>query len=114
MNRLGKIAGADRKALTAARGRQCLQCAGQYDPGLVQMEREGFLDDPAYIEGLPRDRAFKSRENVFAFSMGCGNLQLLQMLAMALAPLDQPNHGKPALPLCRKHDGGANVRTVSS
>jgi len=93
MNRLGKISAADWKALTAAPGRQCLQCAGQYDPGLVQMEREGFLDDQAYIQGLPKDHPLKSRENVFAFSMGCGNLQLLQMLAMALAPLDQPNPG---------------------
>lgn len=93
MNRLGRIAAADWKALTAAPGRQCLQCAGQYDPGLVQMEREGFLDDPAYIEGLPKDHPLKSRENVFTFSMGCGNLQLLQMLAMALCPLDQPNPG---------------------
>jgi len=93
MNRLGKIAAADWKALTAAPGRQCLQCAGQYDPGLVQMEREGFLDDPTYIQGLPKDHPLKSRENVFAFSMGCGNLQLLQMLAMAISPLDQPNPG---------------------
>jgi len=93
MNRLGKIAAADWKALTAAPGRQCLQCAGQYDPGLVQMEREGFLDDPAYIQGLPKAHPLKARENVFAFSMGCGNLQLLQMLAMALSPLDQPNPG---------------------
>jgi hypothetical protein len=93
MNRLGKIAAADWKALTAAPGRQCLQCAGQYDPGLVQMEREGFLDDPNYIQGLPKDHPLKSRENVFAFSMGCGNLQLLQLLAMAISPLDQPNPG---------------------
>jgi hypothetical protein len=93
MNRLGKIAAADWKAITVAPGRQCLQCAGQYDPGLVQMEREGFLDDPAYIEGLPKGHPLKARENVFAFSMGCGNLQLLQMLAMVLSPLDQPNAG---------------------
>ena len=57
------------------------------------MEREGFLDEPAYIECLPKDHALRSRENVFAFSMGCGNLQLLQMLAMALSPLDQSNAG---------------------
>ena len=93
MNRLGKIAAADWKALTAAPERQCLQCAGQYDPGLVQMEREGFLDDPTYIEGLPKGHPLKARENVFSFSMGCGNLQLLQMLAMVLSPLDQPNPG---------------------
>lgn len=93
MNRLGKIAAADWKALTATPGRQCLQCAGQYDPGLVQMEREGFLDDPTYIEGLPKGHPLKARENVFSFSMGCGNLQLLQMLAMVLSPLDQPNPG---------------------
>jgi hypothetical protein len=93
MNRLGKIAAADWKALTAAPERQCLQCAGQYDPGLVQMEREGFLDDPTYIDGLPKGHPLKSRENVFSFSMGCGNLQLLQMLAMVLSPLDQPNPG---------------------
>jgi hypothetical protein len=93
MNRLNKIAAADWKALTAAPGRQCLQCAAQYDPGLVQMEREGFLDDPTYIEALPKGHPLKARENVFAFSMGCGNLQLLQMLAMVLAPLEQPNPG---------------------
>lgn len=94
MNRLGKIAAADWKAITAAPGRQCLQCAGQYDPGLVQMEREGFLDDPSYISGLPQGHPLKARENVFAFSMGCGNLQLLQMLAMVIAPLEQPNAGE--------------------
>ena len=93
MNHLQKIAAADWKALTAGPERQCLQCAGQYDPGHVQMEREGFLDDPGYIKSLPKGHPLKSRENVFAFSMGCGNLQILQMLAMALSPLDQPNPG---------------------
>ncbi len=93
MNRSSKLAGADWKALTAAPGRQCLQCAGQYDPSLVQMEREGLLDDSSYIEGLPQGHILKARENVFAFSMGCANLQFLQMLAMVLAPLEQSNPG---------------------
>jgi molybdopterin-synthase adenylyltransferase len=92
-NRLGKIAAADWKAHTATIGRPCLQCLRQYDPGLVQVERERYLDDPAYIAGLPKNHPLKSRENVFAFSMSCASLQTLQMLALTLAPLDQPNPG---------------------
>lgn len=92
-NRLGKLAAADWRAHTATVGRPCLACLGQYDPGHVQLEQEGLLDDPKYIEGLPKGHPLKSRENVFAFSMSCASLQTLQMLAMVLNPLDQPNPG---------------------
>lgn len=92
-NRLGKLAAADWRAHTATINRPCLQCLRQYDPGLVQMEREGHLDDPTYIAGLAKDHPLKMRENVFTFSMSCASLQMLQMLALTLAPLDRPNPG---------------------
>jgi molybdopterin/thiamine biosynthesis adenylyltransferase len=92
-NRLGKLAAADWRAHTVTIGRPCLQCLGQYDPGHVQMEREGLLDNPTYLEGLQADHTLKSHENVFAFSMSCASLQTLQMLALVLAPLGQPNPG---------------------
>lgn len=92
-NRLGRLAAADWRAHTATIGRPCLQCLGQYDPGLVQMEREGHLDDPTYIAGLAKGHPLKTRENVFAFSMSCASMQVLQMLALALAPLGRGNPG---------------------
>jgi hypothetical protein len=92
-NRLGHLAAADWRATTATVGRPCLQCVGQYDPGLVQVERDGLLEDPKYIEGLPRDHPLRQRENVFGFSMSCAGMQFMQMLALVMNPLDQPNPG---------------------
>lgn len=92
-NRLGQLAAADWRAHVAAVGRPCLQCLGQYDAGLVQTEREGNLDDPRYIEGLPDGHPLKARENVFAFSMACASQMMLQMLTMTVSPLDMSNPG---------------------
>jgi len=92
-NRFGKLVAADWRAHTATIGRRCLQCHKQYDPGLVQAEREGFLDDPTYIEGLQKGHPLKARENVFGFSMSCASMQMLQMLALTIAPLSLSNPG---------------------
>jgi molybdopterin-synthase adenylyltransferase len=92
-NHKGELVKADWRAHTATIGRQCLECLGQYETGYVQAEREGFLDDPTYIENLDRDHPLRSSENVVAFSMACGSLQVLQLLALVISPLDQPNPG---------------------
>lgn len=47
---------------------------------------------PALKERL-RDHPFRARENVYAFALSCGSLQVLQMLACAIAPLDLSNPG---------------------
>lgn len=83
----GELQRADWKAHTCAPGRPCLACLGQYSTGLVQAEREGMLDDPTYIAGLPDDHPLKSRQNVFAFSMSCASFQMMQMLGHVISPL---------------------------
>lgn len=111
-NKSGELRRADWRAHTVTMGRACLECLGQYDPGLIQVERDGLLDDPTYIERLPNDHPVRAGENVFAFSMACASLQMLQLLALILAPLGQSNPGaqlyhfvggfmeEPVFPVC--------------
>ena len=87
------LQGADWRAHIAGPGRCCLECREQYDPGLVSTERDGYFDDPRYIDGLPDDHFIKRNENVFAFSMSTASFEVLQLLMMVLAPLGVSDAG---------------------
>jgi hypothetical protein len=63
-----------------------MECIGQYLPADVALERAGDLDDPTYIETLPDGHPHRSRENVYAFSIACASLEILQWLSMSVAP----------------------------
>ncbi|MEN3972779.1 hypothetical protein WJS89_08880 [Sphingomicrobium sp. XHP0235] len=67
----------------------CIRCQGQYDLGWVQADREGQLNDPKYIEGLPDGHPLKMRENVGVFTLGCTRRQLLQFTSYFLRPLGE-------------------------
>jgi hypothetical protein len=92
----GRLKRADWKTLTAAPGRICLECSGQFDPADVVLERDGLLDDPRYIEMLPAEHHLRACENVFAFSTNLASLEVLQMLAMVVAPHGISNPGVQA------------------
>jgi molybdopterin-synthase adenylyltransferase len=92
-NRSGHLAAADWRAHVAVPGKPCLHCLGQYLASDVSLESEGLLDDPRYIEGLAKDHHLRASENVFAFSMACGSLQMLQFLSVVVAPLGRSDIG---------------------
>jgi molybdopterin-synthase adenylyltransferase len=90
----GKFKGAEWSVRTVGPGRCCLQCCGQFDPGLVDTERKGLLDDPSYIAGLPPDVVAAASQNVFPFSMSLSSHEVIQFIALVTGLLGRADFGE--------------------
>jgi molybdopterin-synthase adenylyltransferase len=65
-------------------GRPCLSCNGQLDPSSVALDRQGLLDDPAYIAGS--DIVGRARQNVAALSVSVVASLLSQFVSFVVGP----------------------------
>lgn len=74
------------KAHTVGPHRRCLKCIGQYKSEDVALEMDGSLDDPTYIQGLPKDYFIHRGENVFNFSLSVAGMLMQQFTSLILQP----------------------------
>jgi molybdopterin-synthase adenylyltransferase len=110
----GTLRHCDMRTHIAAPTRRCLECMEQYNAGLVSADREGYLDDSTYVQGLPADADIRHRENVFGFSAMTASLELMHMLAMVVVPCGIGSHGAQIYhfktgDLDREHESGCNA-----
>lgn len=73
---------ADWQFQTATLGNPCLECLGVYNVSDVSTEIEGKLDDPSYMDGLPKNHHYKENENVFPFSMNLASFEILHLVEL--------------------------------
>lgn len=89
----GRLRDARMRAHLVAPGRQCLSCIGQYDAGLVQLDRDGSLDSPEYLRGLPPGHRLLRDANVYSFGALAAALEMLQLVVAFVGPSGQTDNG---------------------
>ncbi|WP_188078873.1 ThiF family adenylyltransferase [Rhodococcus sp. ANT_H53B] len=72
------------RAHTLVPGRPCMVCIGQLDLGDLSLDKQGLLDDPAYI--AKSGRAAPSRQNVAALSASVSAALLAQFVSLTAQP----------------------------
>lgn len=83
VNSEGAFLHADWRVHAVGPGRPCMVCVGALRRSDVALDREGKLDDPEYIQGLPEaERAVFARRNVFPFGLSVAAHQVLQAVAI--------------------------------
>jgi molybdopterin-synthase adenylyltransferase len=89
----GRLRDARMRAHLAAPGRQCLSCIGQYDAGLVQLDRDGSLDSADYRRNLPAASVFLRGANVYGFGVIASGMEFLQLVVAFVGPSGRTDIG---------------------
>ena len=75
-------------------GHRCLRCDGQYTTSDVTMERDGSLEDPAYMRRLVTDgHSLPTNQNVFPFSANLASFIVIELLRFIVAEAWWPDTG---------------------
>jgi len=85
--RKDRLVGADWHVHAVGPARRCLECWKAFDPSLVGVERDGFLDDPSYLSQLDPSHILLRNENVFPFSTSVAAFEVLQLAALVVGPI---------------------------
>lgn len=79
----GRFLHADWRIHTVGPGRPCMVCIGALRRSDVALDRDGKLDDPDYIKGLPEaEKALLARRNVFPFGLAVAAHEVIQAVAI--------------------------------
>jgi hypothetical protein len=93
-------------------GRPCMVCTRQLDMGLVALDTQGLLDDPAYIDGRAGQGGV--RQNVAPLSVSVAAALLAQYVSFSVAPggLGDPGPLQYLLSTHELHKLSSTLRTT--
>lgn len=83
-------------------GRPCMICNKQLDASMIMLDRQGLLDDPAYIARAGREIA-PARQNVATLSASVSAALLAQFISLIVAPGGQGEPGPLRYSLSTHH-----------
>ncbi len=82
------------RAQTVGPERACLDCMGAIDTTNIELDRDGLLDDPKYIEELREIGEEPQRQNIIPFSFSLAGLESIQFIELVTGLAGRGDLGK--------------------
>lgn len=105
----GKMLSSSWRSHTIRYGYPCLVCLQQLQPQLAGLDRNGELDNPAYIKGAPHLDPNSNAQNVALLSVSVTSALLLQYVSFCVSPGRPQSRSANVEPLHYFMAGGGEV-----